>query len=290
MALQFLANGIVVGAIIAIAAVGLTLVFRILKLVNFAHGDLITIGAYTALFLNLSLGLSPWAAIPIAFLVGAGISVGLDILVWRKMRRSRAGVVSMIVAAIGLALILRHVVIFLFGPRQQSFSTPIERAEPLWGLPVQMTGDQRWVVLVALAVVVLLHVILRYTTVGKAMRALSDNMDLAWVSGVNVDRVLLWTWVIGGGLATTAGVLYALTRPMHPNMGWFLLLSLFAAIIVGGIGNPYGAILGGLLIGISQEMSVLWLPSEYKMAVGFLIMIIMLLVYPRGLLGERALR
>lgn len=288
--LQYVANGIVVGAVIAVSAVGLTLVFRILRLVNFAHGDMLTVGAYTALYLNLAWGVGPWAAVPVAFLVGAAVSLALEHLVWRKLRRLRAGLVSLIVASIGVALFLRYLVVLLFGSRTQSFARPIQRAEPLWGLPLQLTSDQIWVVAVAVALVLTLHLILRYTTVGKAMRALADNMDLAGLSGIDVDRIILWTWVIGGGLATTGGVLYALTRPIHFNLGWFLLLPLFAAIILGGIGNPYGAIVGGLVIGVSQEVAALWIPAEYKIAVGFLIMILVLLIYPRGLLGERALR
>lgn len=290
MALQYLANGIVVGSIVAIAAVGLTLVYRILKLTNFAHGDMITIGAYTGLYLNISFGMSPWLAIPLAFAVGAGLSLLLDWLVWRRLRKLRAGTVSLIIASIGVALFLRHFILFLFGSRQQAYQLPIQMAEPLGSLPIRMTLDQKLVVLVALLLVLLLHLVLRYTTVGKAMRAMADNMDLAWVSGINVDRVIMWTWVIGGGLATTSGLIYALTRSFDFNLGWFLLLPLFAAIILGGVGNPYGAVLGGVLIGIGQEMSILWVPSQYKLAVGFIIMILTLLVYPRGILGERALR
>ncbi len=272
------------------AAVGLTLVYRILKLTNFSHGDMITLGAYTGLFLNTSLGLNPWLAIPLVFLVGAAVSLVLDMIVWRRLRKLRAGMVSLIVASIGVALFLRHLVMFLFGSTQQSYDVPIQQAKPLWGLPVRLTTDQQLVIVVAIALVILLHLMMQYTTIGKAMRALADNMDLAWVSGIHVNRVILWTWVIGGGLAATAGVLYATTRSFDTNLGWFLLLPLFAAIILGGIGNPYGAILGGFLIGIGQEVSVIWLPSEYKLAVGFFIMIVVLIAYPRGLLGERSLR
>ena len=121
------------------------------------------------------------------------------------------------------------------------------------------------------------------------MRAMSDNSSLAWVSGVDVDRVITWTWVLGGGLAAVGGTLYALVRPLDPNLGWFLLLPMFAAIILGGIGNAYGAAVGGLIIGVLQESSIVVIPAEYRLAVGFVVMIIVLIAYPRGLFGERTL-
>lgn len=287
---QLIANGVVVGGIIAVTAVGLTLVYRILKLTNFSHGDVVTLGAYLALFLNRKWSVNPWLTLPVVFAAGAGVSVLLDRIIWRRMRHARAGVVSLIVASIGLALFLRYLVVFLFGADNVSFRLPVQMARPLGSLPVRMTPTEQYVILVALAAVLGLHLLLRYTTIGKAMRALADNMDLAWVSGINVDRVIVWTWVVGGGLATTGGVLFALTRPFNYNLGWFLLLPMFAAIILGGIGSPYGAIVGGFLIGIGQEVSTLIISNQYKHAVGFVLMIIVLLAYPRGLFGERALR
>lgn len=288
--LQYVANGIVVGAIIAVAAIGLTLVYSILRLTNFAHGDFITLGAYTALFVNLGFGWRPPMALPVAFAVGAGAAILLEFLVWRKMRQMRASVVALIVASIGVALALRNGLVFFFGPSPQTFQQPVQRAVPFLGLPVTMTPDQQFALVASVVLVLAVHVLLRYTTLGKTMRALSDNTDLAWVSGINVDRVVLWTWVIGGGLAALGGVLYGMTRPLYPELGWHLLLPLFAATILGGVGSPYGAIAGGFLIGIVQEVSVVFVPVEYKIAVGLVAMIIALLVFPRGLFGEASYR
>ncbi|HEX6987955.1 MAG TPA: branched-chain amino acid ABC transporter permease, partial [Bacillota bacterium] len=142
--LQYLANGIVVGAIVAVAAIGLTLVYSILRLTNFAHGDFITLGAYTALFINLSLGWRPAMTLPLAFIAGALVAVALEFLVWRKMRQMRAGVVALIVASIGVALALRNALVFFFGPSPQTFDQPVQRAVPFLGLPVSMTPDQRF--------------------------------------------------------------------------------------------------------------------------------------------------
>lgn len=287
---QYVVNGVVVGSIIAITSVGLTLVYSILKLTNFAHGDVVTLGAYTALFANLVLGLSPWAALLTAAVAGVGICLLLEFLVWRRMRALGAGTVSRIVASIGVALVIRNLIVFAFGPQAQSYNVPLTLATRLGPLPAKLTPDQKTVIAAALLGVLLVHLVLRYTSIGKAMRALSDNRDLAWVCGIDVDRVILWTWVLGGGLAAIGGVLYGFTRPIHPNLGWFLLLPMFAAVILGGIGNAYGAILGGFIIGIAQEVSVMLIRNEYKVAVGFLVMILVLLVRPRGLLGETRLR
>lgn len=288
--LQYLANGVVVGSIIALTAVGLTLVYSILRITNFAHGDYVAIGAYTALFLNMSYGISPRQALPVAIIMGAVTAVVLELVLWRRMRRRRAGPVALIVASIGLALFLRNGLVFLFSPAHRAYKVPIHRAEAILGLPVRLTGDQKFIIIVALLLVVLLHLMLRYTVIGKAMRAMSDNMDLAWTCGVDVDRIVLWAWVAAGGLAAAGGVLYAMTRPVYPELGWHLLLPMFAAIILGGIRNPYGAILGGLLIGIAQEASVMVVRNEYKMAVGFVVLILTLFLRPQGLLGEETYR
>lgn len=288
--IQYIANGVVVGAILAVTAIGLTLVYRILRLTNFAHGDVVTTGAYVALLANLSFGMNPWIGLLLAAFAGAAVSLALEYLVWRRMRALRAGPVTLIVASIGVALALRHVIIFAFGPETQAYAIPLVPASRLGPIPARLTPDQKLVIVAALVGVVLLHILLRYTAVGKAMRAMADNMDLAWVSGIDVDRVVFWTWVVGGALAGAGGVLYGFTRPIHPNIGWFLLMPIFAAVILGGIGSPYGAIAGGFIIGIAQEVSLLWLPSEYKHAVGFLIMIVVLIFRPRGLFGEAALR
>src|SRR5690606_22146685 len=240
--LQYVANGIVVGAIIAVAAIGLTLVYSILRLTNFAHGDFVTLGAYTALFINLGLGWRPAAALPVAFVVGAALAILLELLVWRKMRQMRASMVALIVASIGVALALRNLLVFFYGPSPQNFQQPVQRATPFLGLPGTMSADQQFALVASAVLVLAVHAPLRYTTLGKTMRALSDNTDLAWVSGIDVDRVVTWTWIIGGGLAAVGGVLYGMTRPLYPELGWHLLLPLFAAIILGGIGHPYGAI------------------------------------------------
>ncbi|MGB8697874.1 MAG: branched-chain amino acid ABC transporter permease [Thermosynechococcaceae cyanobacterium] len=285
---QLFVNGIAVGSIIALAAVGLTLTNGILRLPNFAHGDFLTLGAYLALLLDTQVlgfignsDLKIWMAI----LLGSSITiVGFllcEYLIWRPMRDRRTNSTTLIIISIGLALFLRNGIIFIWGGGNQSYDLPVETAIDVWGIKIPY---YRMVVMgLALAAVLGLHFLLQNTKIGKAMRAVADDLDLASVSGIDVQRVVLWTWVIAGGLTALSGGLYGLIQAVRPNMGWFLILPLFASIILGGIGNPYGAILGALIIGVAQEVSTYWLPTEYKLAVALVVMVLVLLIRPQGL-------
>jgi neutral amino acid transport system permease protein len=286
---QLFVNGLAVGSIIALAAVGLTLTNGILRLPNFAHGDFLTLGAYLALLfdtqlLNALIGnneIKVWVAI----LLGSALTILAFLLcehlIWRPMRERRATSTTLIIISIGLALFLRNGIIFIWGGGNLSYDLPVEEALVLFGLKIPY---YRMVVIVLAIVAVLgLHLLLQNTKIGKAMRAVADNLDLARVSGIDVERVVLWTWVIAGGLTALSGGLYALIQAARPNMGWFLILPMFAAIILGGIGNPYGAILGAFIIGIAQEVSTYWLPSEYKLAVALVVMVLVLLLRPQGI-------
>jgi neutral amino acid transport system permease protein len=150
-------------------------------------------------------------------------------------------------------------------------------------LGVKVPQNQLLVLFLAVLAIVILHYLLQNTKIGKAMRAVADDLDLARVSGINVDRVVLWTWVIAGSLTSLGGSMYGLLTAVRPNMGWFLILPLFASVILGGIGNPYGAIAAAFIIGIAQEASTLFLGSQYKQGVALLLMILVLLVRPKGL-------
>jgi neutral amino acid transport system permease protein len=277
---QLFANGISLGSIIALAAVGLTLTYGILRLSNFAHGDFMTLGAYLTWLTN-RMGVNIW----LAMILGAGVTVAAMLvcekLLWSPMRAIRATSTTLIIMSIGLALFLRNGIIFIWGGSNQSYDLPVASAVDLLGIKVPFFD----LVVVALAIVAILglHFLLQNTKIGKAMRAVADNVDLARVSGINVDRVVVWTWVIAGALTALGGGMLGLTEAVRPNMGWFLILPMFASVILGGIGNPYGAIAGALIIGVAQEVSTYWLPTEYKLAVALLIMMLVLLVRPQGL-------
>jgi neutral amino acid transport system permease protein len=188
----------------------------------------------------------------------------------------------LIIVSIGLALFVRNAILFLWGGDNQRYNLPVLSAFDMGG--VKIASDRLLVLVITFVVFLALHFLLQRTKIGKAMRAVSDNLDLARVSGIDVERVVFWTWVITGILAALAGALFGLiVGGIRPNMGWFLILSLFASVILGGIGNPYGAISGALVIGITQELSVPWLGSDYKVGIALLLMILILFLRPQGL-------
>ncbi len=280
---QVVINGMVLGCIIALSAIGLTVTYRILNFANFAHGDFVTLGAYIAFLFSAILGLNFLAACALAIAAAALFSVGLDCLIWKPMRSKGASSTALMILSIGLAICLRNLIVFVFTPDIERFPLPVKEGMTLGG--VVITPYQVAVTAVAVVLMFAVHYLLRKTSIGLAMRALSDNMDLARVSGIDVDRVVRYTWATGMALAAAAGILYGLITNINPNMGWFMVIPIFAAVILGGIGNPYGAMMGGIIIGLSQELSTLILPSEYKIAVSFFIMIVVLLVKPKGLMG-----
>ncbi len=280
MDVQLVFNGIAIGSILALAAIGLTLTYGILRLSNFAHGDFMTLGAYLTWLANIN-GLNIW----LAMVLGAGGTIiGMliaEFLLWKPMRDRRADSTTLIIISIGLALFLRSSILFIWGGSNQSYDLPVVQAIQVGDLRIayyRVVG----IVLAGIAIAAL-HFLLQKTKVGKAMRAVADNIDLARVSGINVERVVLWTWIITGILTALAGGIYGLITSVRPNMGWFLILPMFASVILGGIGNVYGAIAGALIIGLAQELSIPLLGSEYKLGVALMIMVLNLLISPQGL-------
>ena len=298
---QLLVYGIISGSIISLGGIGVSLTYSILGFSNFAHGDFMALGAYIALgvftlitgwgitnahFGPLSFGLG----FVIAFVIAIGLTVVaviiIDRLLFRRLRRS--GSIILMMSSIGVALGLRNILQFFWSPQPHYYSQAIQPAISLGVLNVRIKPDELFIISVAVVLVILVHSFMRYTKMGKAMRAMADNATLAQVSGINTDRVIVWTWAIGGGLAATAGILAGIENKfITPELGWQMLLSIFAGVVLGGIGNPYGAILGGMVIGISEEVSTAFISTGYKPAVAFVIMILMLLVRPTGLLGRK---
>ena len=277
--LQLIFNGITVGSILALAAIGLTLTYGILNLSNFAHGDFMTLGAYLTWLGNTS-GLNIWLAMVLGA-VGTIIAMLVaEYLLWKPMRDRRATDTTLIIISIGLSLFIRNGILLIYGGSNQLYDLPVIPALELGDLRI---AYNRLITLgLAIAAIVALHLILQNTKIGKAMRAVADNIELARVSGINVERVVLWTWVLTGTLTAFAGGMYGFIA-IRPNMGWFLILPMFASVILGGIGNPYGAVVGAFIIGIAQEVTVPWLGSEYKIGVALAITIVVLLVRPQGI-------
>ncbi len=278
---QLIVNGIAVGSIIALAAVGLTLTYGILRLANFAHGDFMTLGAYLTLVTNTVGNINIWLSMAIGA-CGTAIAMLLsEKLLWSRMRANRATSTTLIILSIGLALFVRYGIVFIWGGSNQAYNLPVSPARDLLGLKIPQ--NQIIVLVLAVLAILSLHYLLQNTKIGKAMRAVADDIDLARVSGINVDQVIVWTWAIAGSLTALGGSMYGLITAVRPNMGWFLILPMFASVILGGIGNPYGAIAAAFIIGISQEVSTPFLGSQYKQGVALFIMILVLLIRPKGL-------
>lgn len=278
---QLFVNGIAVGSIIALAAVGLTLTYGILRLSNFAHGDFMTLGAYLTLVANSTVGINIWLSMLLGAVGTVAAMLLSEKLMWSKMRAVRATSTTSIIISIGLALFIRNGIILIWGGGNRDYNLPIDPAREILGLKIPQ--NQLLVMFMAALAILVLHYLLQNTKIGKAMRAVADNIDLARVSGINVDSVVIWTWVIAGSLTALGGSMYGLITAVRPNMGWFLILPMFASVILGGIGNPYGAIAAALVIGITQEISTPLLGSQYKQGVGLSIMILVLLIRPKGL-------
>ncbi|WP_217914815.1 branched-chain amino acid ABC transporter permease [Miltoncostaea marina] len=278
-------NGLSSGAIYALGAIGLSLVYGILKLVNFAHGDFMTLGGFVAFAVNVSAGMPLAVAVLAAVAAVAALGLVLEYSVWAPMRRKGAGVMQLLLLSIGLAFVLRNLILFQWTGATRTLDVDQFQSWNPFG-DVIITRIQVIVIVTAGVVLIAVALMLRTTLIGKSMRALSDSFDLAEVSGVNTRRVVAYTWLLAGSLAGLAGVLAAVYTTLTPNTGWFLLLSIFAAVVLGGIGNAYGALLGGIVLGLAQEWSTMLIRPTYKEAIGFLVLILVLLVRPQGILGQ----
>jgi neutral amino acid transport system permease protein len=282
-------NGIVSGSYIALGAIGLTLVYGILKLVNFAQGDMLTFGAYIAFLFDATLDMPLAVALVAGVLATAALGVAQELAMWRPMRAKKAGMLQLLLMALGLAFVLRYVIQFIWGTEPRSLDADVTSSISFLGLNIGET--ELIVVVISFVVLTAVATMLRVTSLGRQMRALADNFDLAETTGIDTGQVVLKTWLLAGGLAGLAGVLVvSATGSLTPNTGFYLLLPLFAAVVLGGIGNAYGALAGGLVIGLTQEWSTLVVESQWKVAVSFLVLIIVLVVRPQGIFGrERTL-
>jgi neutral amino acid transport system permease protein len=278
-------NGLVSGAYFALGAAGLTLVYGVLKLVNFAHGEFLTFGAYMAIVSRAAFGFPLALALPFAFVTTALLALALEMVMWRPMRRKGAGVMQLLLMALGLAFVIRNVIQLFAGSDVRQLGANVTSSVTFHGLHIGQT--ELWVVILAFAALVALAMMLSRTRLGLHIRALSDNPELASTTGLDNDRIILYTWVLAGGLAGLAGVVYgASIGVITPNLGFGIVLSIFAAVIVGGIGDAYGALAGGVLIGLVQEWSTLVVPVNLKVAVGFGAMILVLILRPQGIFGR----
>jgi len=282
-------DGVNFGLIIAMAAIGLSLIFGTTGLTNFAHGELVTFGALMAWLFNQTLGLHLIPATLIAIVLGGALAGLFDLVLWRPLRRRRTGLVAMLVISIGVGLLFRYIFLFQFGGRTKPYGDYAIQDEIKFGV-LSITPRDIASILISITALVSVGLLLQRTRIGKAMRAVADNPDLAASSGIDVERVILFVWVSGGALAALGGVLLGLAEQVSWQGGFRLLLLMFAGVTLGGLGTAYGALVGSFIIGLLVQLSTL-LPSsvmgpELKTVPALVILILILLVRPQGILGR----
>jgi neutral amino acid transport system permease protein len=277
-------NGLTLGSVYALGAVGLTLVYGILKLVNFAHGDFLTFGAYMAYLVNVTWGMPLVGAILFAMLMTAVLGVFFERIMWSPMRRRGAGFLQLILMTIGLAFLIRSVIQFIWGTEIRELDVDVTSSVEFLGLRIGQT--ELMVVVVGFAVLTVVGLLLRFSLLGKQMRAVADDLELAETAGIDTRRVIFYTWVFAGALAGLAGVLAAATTNVKPELGFELLLPIFAAVVLGGIGDAFGALAAGVVLGLVIEWSTLFVEARWKVAVGFLVLVLVLIVRPQGIFGK----
>lgn len=295
--LSLTAWGVMLGGIIALGGIGLTLCYGVLKFPNFAHGEFLTLGAYITYGMVLILPQSNpiwrfsfgWELI-IGLLVAAAltaiVAIIIDRVLYRPLRKHQSPLVLLAMASLGMEFFLRGVVYLIWGSDFHFYYSG--RSNPALSLPLglRIQADQLFVFVLAIMLVVLLYWMLTRTRIGKAMRATADNPDLAQVRGINTEQVVGWAWAIGAGMAAVGGVMYGLASQMRPDMGFVLLLPIFAAVIMGGIGSAWGALVGAIIIGIAMQLTSAFLNPAYGPAVAFVLMVLVLLMRPQGLFAQ----
>lgn len=290
---QALADGILTGGILALGAIGYSLSAKILKFANFAHAEFLTVGAYLALTLAtlagasapidpLSFGLPLILATIVAGIATGIIAILVDTLVFSRLRARRAAALTLVFASFGMALVLRNLVLLLWGPDAHYYGQELQIAIEV--LPdVRMLPDHVFVLALTILLVLSLHIFLQTSRVGVAMRAMADSPALSQACGIDTASIIRWTWLLAGMLAACAGVFAGLTVQIRPELGFNMLLAVLTAAVLGGAGNLFGAVVGGLVVGLAESLSVLIIPASFKPAIPFLLLLIVLYVRPQGL-------
>jgi branched-chain amino acid transport system permease protein len=277
-------QGIRFGLVLGMAAIGLSLIYGTTGLVNFSHGELVTYGALLAFLFNVTIGWPMLVAAPIAIALATLTGSVVDRGFWRPLRNRGTGLIAMMVISIGLGLLVRYIFLFQFGGVPRGLREFTEQTS--WELgPLRIVPRDVWTIVIALGVLLAVALYIQKTRMGKAMRAVSDNRELSESSGIDVDRVINFVWAAGAGLAAFGGILHGLAQQVTWQMGFQLLLLMFAGVVLGGLGSAYGALVGSLVVGVAIEVSTLWIPSEFKTVVALWILVAILLVRPQGILG-----
>jgi branched-subunit amino acid ABC-type transport system permease component len=280
--LQSMVNGIVLGSMVALASLGLTLIWSVEGFPNIAHGDFLTLAAYLTFTLNVLLAYPFGIAAVLGSIIATGIVLILYRIAFRPLRRSP--LVALFGASIGVALALRGMIGLLWGTEYHSFALPVMRDLSL--ATIRINPVDLAVVGAAMILMALLYLLLYGTRIGAEMRAVADVPELARVSGINSEWVVQASWLVAGLVTASAGILLGAKIDVDPLLGWNLLLAMFAATTLGGVGSLPGAVVGGIVIGIIMEVSTVWISPTYKVGVAFVALVIVLLVRPRGLFAK----
>ena len=289
----YLIPALTLGSIYALGAVGISMIFGILRFAHFAHGDVMTLGAYGVLTAVWFIPLHPLLLMPFGVGLAVAAALAADRFFYRPLRKLPT--IYTVIASFGVALIFRSLAQILWSPGNQFYVRGVTRPVVLFDT-FRISALHAEAIVLTLLIAVALHFFLTRSRTGRAMRAVADEPELAAVAGLDTEKVIRSTWVIGATLAAIAGVFAGMDTDVHPNLGWNLLLPMFAATILGGIGKPMGAMAGGLIIGLAEELSAYnWIGEQslispsYKTAVGFIIMVVLLIFRPQGLFKGRLL-
>ena len=299
---QVVINSIVRASELALLSLGLTIVYDILRFANFAHTEYAVVGVYLALFLNVTLGLHIIPAAIIASVATGIFSILIDRAVFKSMRNT-SGIIIM-VTSLGIAIALRNTIRAIWGADAQNYSIALQR--PIITEYFRITPLQIWIVLIGFAAMVVFHLLLHHTKLGTAMRASSDNPELAQASGIATEKIITYVWFIAITFASLGGILIGMETYILPYMGFAIIVPVFCATIMGGIGNPYGAMLGALVLAFAENFGLyinfgkiinlggaldfskdVFIPTGYKPAISFVMLILVLLIRPRGILGKK---
>jgi len=296
---QIIFNSIIRGSQLGLLAIGVTMIFAILRFANFAHGEFAVVGAYLAFFFSVTLKFNFFVAAVLAVGLTGLIGVLSDHLIFKRIRE--AGGLVLLIAAMGLSIALRHIVSAVWGPDPLSYTRPMGKIYGFLG--ARITSTQLLIIVIAGAAVFSFHLLLHQTRLGKAMRALSDNSSLAEARGIDVEKIIRWVWFICASYAGLGGILIAWETLLWPELGFQILLPVFCAAILGGIGNVYGALIGAMVLGFAENIGLyfdwsrmiglfglldmnrtLQIPTGYKYAITFAILVIVLIFLPTGIL------
>jgi branched-chain amino acid transport system permease protein len=280
------ADGLRLGLVIAMCAVGLSLIFGTTGLTNFAHGEMVTFGGLMAFLLNVTIGIPLLISAPIVVALGGLFGLALNVFIFGKLRRRGVGLISQLVVSVGLSIVLRNMYLYQFGGRTKPLNDYSAQTVMRLG-PASITPRDLTTAILSLLVLVAVALFIQKSRTGKAIRAVSDNPALASSTGIDTQRIIRIVWFAGGALAALGGIFRGLDEQVGFEMGSRLVFLMFAAITLGGLGSAFGALVGGILVGVFVEMASLVVPAELKNAPALLILIIVLVVRPQGILGRK---